>query len=141
MGVFTCLVVKCFNGSSQQPQHPQRLLWGRDALMQSWTTMTPTRGPLPPNCTTRPSHPARKSLMGRWIAWPCSWPVCVTGLDGLIGITSSWCQSMMGGQEAYSPTTGKCPWRTQGHTQLHTSTCQCVMHKTMTCSTIFGLTC
>ena len=80
--------------------------------------------------------PLRKSSMGRQITWPCSWPVCATGLDSLIGIASSQCQLAMGRRETYSPTTGKCPWRTPGCMQLRISTRLRVMPKTMTCCTI-----
>ena len=61
--------------------------------------------------------------MERLITWLCSWPVCATGLVGLIGIASSWCQSMTGLQETYSPTYGQvCLENTRTHATMYINT-------------------
>ena len=40
----------------------------------------PNMGLQPPNCTSRPFPPSKRSLTGKPMTWPCSWSACMTEL-------------------------------------------------------------
>ena len=115
--------------------HHQLLHWDQDAPMPSWTLTIPMLVLQPPRCTIRLSPCSKRSLTAKLITWQCSLLAFTIKLTVSINIVSSPCQSTIEPPGTYSPTMGRSPLKTRGHTPPHKSTLLPEMPKTMTCST------